>query len=291
MKSMAAMVLISLFLIQHSCAEDTNARATSLFPQDWLLALVSIEHSADGVTGSPLGSAFLVATPNNHVALVTAKHVVCDKSGALRSALAYRLNSRGADSILVSDSHMSAYTPGGWVFSPNNDLAARLIVYGNNSEIAPIPYGAFLVRHRLQAGAPAYIIGFPMGLRSETHATPILRQGIVARVDPNNVVIDATIFPGNSGGPVVYVPALPVSGGVLKSPVLQGIWLTGMVLSYLPYTDVAISMQTERPRVAFEENSGLCNVLPASAILDLLQSEAFEKIDSRASTYPPSVGP
>ena len=49
-----------------------------------------------------------------------------------------------------------------------------------------------------------------------------------------------------------------------------------MVLAYRSYVDVAVSPQTERPRVVFEENSGLADVLPVDyideAIRDFLVS-------------------
>jgi hypothetical protein len=42
--------------------------------------------------------------------------------------------------------------------------------------------------------------------------------------------------------------------------------LIGIVTAYQFYRDVAISPQTNRERVAFEENSGLAEVLPTDYI-------------------------
>ena len=121
-----------------------------------------------------------------------------------------------------------------------------------------------------------------MGLRSEEYATPIVRRGIVARSDEHGIIADAFVFPGNSGGPVVYAPLTPFAkGGIIKSPVLQGQWLLGLVSSYVPYVDVAVSQQTQKPRVTFEENSGLSHVIPADAIMGLLSSDEFKKIDEK----------
>jgi hypothetical protein len=61
-------------------------------------------------------------------------------------------------------------------------------------------------------------------------------------------LIDAAVFPGNSGGPVVA--RLPMYSGLV-------IKLIGIVHAYVPYRETAISMQTLKPRVIFEENSGL----------------------------------
>jgi hypothetical protein len=69
--------------------------------------------------------------------------------------------------------------------------------------------------------------------------------------------VDAFIFPGNSGGPVMRQCAGAPAGEIC---------LIGMVKGYLPYSDVASSRQTGRPRVTFEENSGLAVVIPVDAI-------------------------
>lgn len=39
-----------------------------------------------------------------------------------------------------------------------------------------------------------------------------------------------------------------------------------MVKGYMPYTDPALSRQTGKVRVSFEENSGLATVIPVEAI-------------------------
>ena len=47
-----------------------------------------------------------------------------------------------------------------------------------------------------------------------------------------------------------------------------------MVKSYVPYQDVAISRQTGRPRVVFEENTGLCSAHPIDVVADLARRHA-----------------
>ena len=44
--------------------------------------------------------------------------------------------------------------------------------------------------------------------------------------------------------------------------------LIGIIKTYVPYIDVAISPQTGRARVTFEENSGLSAVEPLDAIVE-----------------------
>jgi hypothetical protein len=43
-------------------------------------------------------------------------------------------------------------------------------------------------------------------------------------------------------------------------------YLIGMVISYKPYNDIAVSQQTKQPRVIFQENSGLADVVPVDFI-------------------------
>src|SRR5208282_3835840 len=93
----------------------------------------------------------------------------------------------------------------------------------------------------------------------------IVRPGAIARVSDliqsaaTVFLIDSHVFPGNSGGPVILEPSLLAIQGTKNN---NTAYLIGMVSAYIPYTDVAISPQTQRPRVTFEENSGLAEVIP-----------------------------
>ena len=112
----------------------------------------------------------------------------------------------------------------------------------------------------ISEGDGAYILGFPMGLVGGPRNYVIVRQGTIARVrdylagSSKELLIDATIFPGNSGGPVITRPELTSIQGTKSQ---NAAYLIGVVQSYLPYQDVAISAQTKRPRIIFEENSSL----------------------------------
>jgi len=62
------------------------------------------------------------------------------------------------------------------------------------------------------AGDGVYVLGFPMGLAGQQRNYVIVRQGVIARISEmiesasNTFMIDAFVFPGNSGGPVVLKP-------------------------------------------------------------------------------------
>ena len=273
-------VIISLFLSAcPAIAQDPN-KITAVFNQKWLKSLVSIEICKDPNKPDPRGTGFLVITPNNHIALVTAKHVVFDRQGkgSLIPNLGYRMNDKKERSSLILDNDVNSVVKSGWTRSEKFDVACRLIVRKDTTDFVTIPYSMFLPVKQLQAGAPLFIIGFPLGMRSEKYAIPVVRRAIVARPDPNNIIVDGFVFPGNSGGPVVYEPTIQF-GEAFKTQILQGDWFVGIVLSEISYVETAISAQTLKPRVTFEDNSGLCNVLPADHILDLLESPDFVGLD------------
>jgi S1-C subfamily serine protease len=97
----------------------------------------------------------------------------------------------------------------------------------------------------------------------------IARQGSIARISDvldgasTTFLIEAMVFPGNSGGPVVNV----ISNNCLQGTKAQTrTYLVGIVRAYLPYTDVAVSQQTGQPRMVSQENSGLAEVVPVDYI-------------------------
>lgn len=127
----------------------------------------------------------------------------------------------------------------------------------------------------LSEGAAIFAMGFPMGLVGDERNTVIVRSGVLARVRDTLVkprfpfMVDATVFPGNSGGPIVSKPeVISISGTKSYSSAA----LIGVVASYAPYIDVAVSQQTGRPRVTFEENSGLTNVYSVDCINETISA-------------------
>jgi len=119
-------------------------------------------------------------------------------------------------------------------------------------------------------GTNVFALGFPMGLIGGDRSYVVVRSGVVARIGDclagknAEFLIDAFTFPGNSGGPVVTRPEVGSITGTKPVKVAQ---LIGVVKGFVPYRDVAVSQQTGRPRVTFEENSGLTAVVPVDHVL------------------------
>jgi hypothetical protein len=130
---------------------------------------------------------------------------------------------------------------------------------------------AWMHEEQLTEGDDVYVLGFPMGMVGGDRNAVIVRSGTIARVrdvlsaGAIAFLIDASVYPGNSGGPVVLKPeALAIEGTKSHNEAR----LLGIVRSYVPYSDVAISSQTNRPRVIFEENTGLAEVHPVDLIAE-----------------------
>lgn len=153
-------------------------------------------------------------------------------------------------------------------------------------EAAGMKYGLFksdtdvllkqqMIEKQVSEGDFLYVLGFPMGMMPSDRQHVIVRSGIIARIRDlfenrsSSFTVDSMVFPGNSGGPVVYKPELVSIQGTAP---LKRAALIGIVKSYIPYRDVAISQQTKRPRVIFEENSGLANVETVDKILEAISA-------------------
>ena len=199
----------------------------------------------------------------------------------IQKNLAYRLNEKNGNSILFPVSLAETVNGSSWFLSKNADVACLFAAFKSSSDIKSIPAKFILDNSNIRDGAPVVVPGFPMGIRSEKYSNPIVRSGNIASCDSLNTIIDAFVFPGNSGGPVIYVPYVKVDDKTLKSSFLNSQMLIGIVSSYIPYVDVAVSMQTKRPRITFEENTGLCNVVPGYKIIELLNREDVLDAESK----------
>lgn len=250
--------------------------------QNWLDSIISIEVMNNLSQSQPIGTGFVVISPKKNLVLVTAKHVVINNSGII-PGLAYRINEdSNTSSVLITDNYFRKIGAGDWYYSTSDDVACRFIGRKKTSKVSASEYSYFASKDKIGPASPVLILGFPLGLRSEEHALPIVRKGIVARINPADIIVDANVFPGNSGGPVIYKPTY-VFGSTIKSPYINEEMIVGLVSSYIPYKEVAVSQQTKQARIIFEENTGLSYVVPADAILKLLNRKDFLDFDASIS--------
>lgn len=231
--------------------------------------VVSIEVVIKPGVEKPLGTGFLVQSPNKHILLLTAKHVILDDKGNIIKNLTFRLNDKSGKSILITDELLAKSIVSKWFLSDSFDLACQFIYRKKTSDVMFIPLSMFLSAAKVNVGAPLVILGFPLGLRSSEFAVPIARKAMVARTDFDKIIVDGFVFPGNSGGPVIYSPTVQFGEGIIAG-VLNEQRLIGVVSESINYVDIAISQQTKRPRITFEDNAGLSIVIPTDAVLELI---------------------
>jgi hypothetical protein len=75
-----------------------------------------------------------------------------------------------------------------------------------------VPYRDFGDSNDVYAGRTVWILGYPGSVGTEFWTRALIRQGIVSWISPTShgmqkYLVDAEMFPGNSGGPVFGIPA------------------------------------------------------------------------------------
>jgi len=251
--------------------------SSSWLPNEWPKTTVLIERreiKEEKEEYVPMGTGFLIDYQTKHF-LVTCKHVVNSKEDDLFVCFNLKNGQISRRSILeIKKQHNID-----WIFHRNEDVA--MIVFGidpEHDELKKLPKELFENFNDLEVGDDIFFLGYPMGLRALKSASPIVRAGIISLKESNDtLLIDGNVFPGNSGSPVFLKPSVfnikERSFGRIREAKL-----IGMINSYLPYQDVAISQQTKRPRVIFEENSGLAKVISMNLIEEIFGYSAFKKM-------------
>ena len=251
----------------------------ALIPAGYLNAVISLGKVEQGDFVHK-GSGFLYSHPISqkgdrtqyHTFMITNKHVL---AGGISHVRFNRVENE-----CVEVHAISSVTNVGWAVHPTKDVAALLLL-----SCGPLMNGRDLVKpevfvgdvvtpsdeekQHIVEGNGVFVLGFPLGLVGRTQNYPIVRHGIVARIrdwlrgDEDTFLIDSAAFPGNSGGPVILKPESEAIQGTRR---ITHALLIGMISSYVPYREVAVSEQTGRSRIVFEENSGLVDVIPVDVI-------------------------
>jgi len=264
----------------------------ALIPGFFIDCVVAIGLPSEKKEGEWLASGFLYGDLTEgkedgkniyHVYLVTNRHVLKDLHLVI-----LRFNPIGGEQAkiytlhLIDDSSKKLL----WTSHPNPNIdIAVILINWQLLKKEQIKYNFFLSDQHvtplskiselgITEGDCVFILGFPMGLIGAERNYVIVRGGNIARIQDaidrksNEFLIDAFTFPGNSGGPVVTKPELVSIKG---TKAVGSSYLLGIVSGYLPYLDFAISEQTKRRRVMFEENSGLTAVIPIDFVKEAIE--------------------
>jgi hypothetical protein len=229
------------------------------------------------------------------VYLVTAGHVVSELKQSQQGDLLVRINSK--DPALPSKTFNIPFNPNAqestWFFHPKFDPKTAIVpdydisavrVDGHTikelgAEFVENDEHAADVKKLKDIGASAgdgtFVLGFPMNLAGFQRNYVIVREGIIARISEmlndksTTFLLDSFVFPGNSGSPVIIKPELTSIVGTEPN---HTAYVIGMIHGYRTYTDVAVSQQTHKPRIIFEENSGLAEVIPMDRVNETIEA-------------------
>jgi S1-C subfamily serine protease len=267
-----------------------SSTATSkMIPPHYLDCTVAIGKVEDGKKHW-IGTGFLVGKyieslksgkTSYQLFLVTNKHVLAGSS-----AVILKFNSRNDQPSKDYDVALTTNGVALWTGHPDKEvdiavypLATDFLTKDNMNfsffaEDTDFLSVKKLIEEDISEGDLIYILGFPLGIVDEMRKFVIVKAGIIAKMqnlsdkDKRSFLIDAMIFPGNSGSPIVYKPQAASIAGT-KNYNKAG--LIGIVNSYIPYQDIAYSLHTNRPRIIFEENSGLAVVFTVDMILEAIE--------------------
>ena len=184
---------------------------------DLMHATVQLEQPIGGGQRT-VGTGFLISDPGPdgrpRTVLITANHVLAGMPGQIASVGFRTENADGSWSY--APQQVRIRDAGGhelWTHHPSRDVAAIAITAPAEFAKAAIPEDYLasddtFTSYKVRAGDEMMALGFPRGLAANQAGFPILRSGRVASypVAPAKIfptfLLDFSVVPGNSGGPV-----------------------------------------------------------------------------------------
>ena len=260
-------VLATCFVLTSLASSFGNEVLAFDIPEKWDHAVVAIgskKYRLNEITGKVETERTLygagVLTRTDRYVLVTARHVVFDLggTGGVFPGLYFWGNRIDGTEFERSFEEMTKRWPNlGWVGHPNEQIDIAASVVGldlKGDRIAFVDLSDFQSAEGVKKGRDIYYLGYPKGLGSYRGSDPMVRKGIVAlrETGASYFYIDATVAPGNSGGPVF----------VLEGDAPRFI---GIVAEFVPFS-----------RGGQYFHAGLGKVYPTDFIRSLIFSDEFK---------------
>ncbi len=229
------------------------------------------------------GTGFLVKIQDIYY-LITAKHIIKDQdSGALKDNEMYVfLNAKKGNINFRKIQDIKKNFKVEWVFHNNPDVDIAIIPWPldlANDDVRVVPDELFTKSDRIFELYDIFFLSYQPGIEMTTKIGPVFKTGTVSIInDDRTFYINASAFPGNSGSPVFLKPSpmrFDENNVSVGGSRLDGTFI-GIVGNYIAYQEVAVSVQTRRPRIVFEENTGLSKVWPVEFIQEILDSDIFK---------------
>lgn len=230
-----------------------------------------------------IGTGFLLNI-SNFFYVCTAKHVIYDfkKREIKKNLWAAVRKKTGKYQKVYFDVIREKYKTD-WIFHKVKKYDISLLPIElniNDTDFKLIPKDLFFdsTQSKPSELLQVFFCSYQPGVEKVKDISPVIRSGFIARVNKDHtMIIDANTFPGNSGSPLFVAPTVGLvrdEGPQIGNP-LSGKFL-GVVTSYIPYNDIADSRQTGKPRIIFEENTGLATIHTHEILGEILNSKALK---------------
>jgi hypothetical protein len=228
----------------------------------------------------PTATGFLVKV-SNIIHLVTAKHVIVNPKNDtfIDGDLIAFLNSNDGKIQARPINDIKGNLGFRWIFHDSKEVDVGLIPFPvdiQQDSFRSVPDDLFVSNDQFYEIFDVFFLSYQPGIKIQRKISPIIRSGTISLMNEDNTFfIDAAAFPGNSGSPVFLKP---YSGAHTESGLstIKGGFI-GILGQYITYNEAAVSLQTGRVRVMFEENTGLSRVWSISFLRQIVQSEIFMK--------------
>ncbi|MDR6626308.1 serine protease [Caulobacter segnis] len=202
---------------------------------DLIKATVQLEQPL-GDGSRTVGTGFLVSDPTPdgkpRTILVTAAHVL-EKMPSMSARIGYRI--QGSEGVWRYDPESLKIRDGDhplWTKHPTRDVAVMVVEAPPEFAKAAIPLNYLAQddtfnKYNLGPGDEMMALGFPRGLSANPAGFPILRSGRVASyplapaTNFPTFLMDFSVFPGNSGGPVFMAEGARRRPGASESQEVQ----------------------------------------------------------------------
>jgi hypothetical protein len=256
-----------------------------MFLKEWRKCIALMERMDKDGKFTPLATAFIIKC-GKYACLVTCKHVAQSEN------LWIRYNAKSGLPFSMIRTPITELEKRGitWCFHPDPDIdiAMRINYVTEDADLLSIPENLSGDFNELCEGDDIFFLGFPLGITEAKKVTPVVRSGIIAlKKDKLTYLIEANAFPGSSGSPVFWKPPIiDWEKMIYRKPAPPK--FVGIINSALTYTDYAISPQTGRPRVSFEENASLAEVYSIEIVKQVCESDQFreqEKLSDELGTF------
>ncbi|UCH20974.1 MAG: trypsin-like peptidase domain-containing protein, partial [Deltaproteobacteria bacterium] len=164
------------------------------------------------------------------------------------------------------------------IISPLKDDYAVLKIDQVPADLKPLPLGLMTAPQDIPKLSRILLLGFPLGRRTQdTSVNVSVTHGHVRRSVENLIQVDASIYSGNSGGPIIDSRGMVI--GIVSGVALD--WSQGIVPMISPRWDMGMILPIAKAVKFLEELKA--GKVKWNGILDLSVTDTIKKIGNTAN--------